>query len=181
MQVRAYRFWSSLLRTGHIPLIDDLPLDDLPDFGPSSLLVDLSGPRPVIPFLGDVLRAEAGLSAHGMTLDQVPARSLLSRLTDRCAQIVADRSAMGFEAEFINRNGRETLYRGLLLPFSSDGERADFVYGVISWKEGAVSGASLPLASLSPADCSILRSKPARPVWRDAAMSDWIQLGRKRN
>ena len=70
-------------------------------------------------------------------LSDVPARSLLSRITDHYMQIIANQAPIGFEAEFVNQRGTTILYRGILLPFSSDDESIDFIYGVINWKEMA--------------------------------------------
>ena len=52
-------------------------------------------------------------------------------------QIIANQAPIGFEAEFVNQRGATILYRGILLPFSSDDETIDFIYGVINWKEMA--------------------------------------------
>ena len=52
-------------------------------------------------------------------------------------QILANQAPIGFEAEFINQRGAAILYRGILLPFSSDDDTIDFIYGVINWKEMA--------------------------------------------
>jgi len=60
---------------------------------------------------------------------------LLSRLTDHYLQIIANRAPIGFEAEFVNARGHNTLYRGILMPFSSHEDTIDFIYGVINWKE----------------------------------------------
>jgi hypothetical protein len=49
-------------------------------------------------------------------------------------QIIANRSPVGFEAEFENPTGETICYRGILMPFSSDGDAIDFIYGVINWK-----------------------------------------------
>ena len=49
-------------------------------------------------------------------------------------QIIANRSPVGFEAEFENPVGETICYRGILMPFSSDGDAIDFIYGVINWK-----------------------------------------------
>ena len=65
----------------------------------------------------------------------MPSRSLLSRLTDHYLQIIANRAPIGFEAEFVATRGHNTLYRGILMPFSSDEDTIDFIYGVINWKE----------------------------------------------
>jgi hypothetical protein len=68
-------------------------------------------------------------------LSDVPSRSLLSRITDHYMQIIANQAPIGFEAEFVNQRGATILYRGILLPFSSDDDTIDFIYGVINWKE----------------------------------------------
>src|SRR3546814_2183242 len=50
-------------------------------------------------------------------------------------QIIANRAPIGFEAEFVGTRGNSTRYRGILMPFSSDEDTIDFIYGVINWKE----------------------------------------------
>src|SRR3546814_1325779 len=66
---------------------------------------------------------------------QIPGRSLLSRLTDHYLQIIANRAPIGFEAEYESDRGVTIMYRGILLPFSSDDDTIDFIMGVINWKE----------------------------------------------
>ena len=65
----------------------------------------------------------------------MPSRSLLSRITDHHLQIIANQAPIGFEAEFVNQRGAAVMYRGILLPFSSDDDTIDFIFGVINWKE----------------------------------------------
>ena len=137
MQVRAYNFWASLLQDRHFPSIEDLDPQDLPTFGPHSVLLDFTSgiEDPAIPFLGGKLAEECGLGAEIRVLSDVPSRSLLSRITDHYMQILANQAPIGFEAEFVNQRGATILYRGILLPFSSDDDTIDFIYGVINWKE----------------------------------------------
>ncbi|MEE4289312.1 MAG: hypothetical protein V2J14_08080, partial [Erythrobacter sp.] len=139
MQVRAYNHWASLLGERSYPSIEDLEPENLPDFGPYSVLLDFSAgiEDPVVQFLGPLLAAECGASTGIEHLSDVPARSLLSRITDHYLQIMANEAPIGFEAEFVNQRGASILYRGILLPFSSDDESIDFIYGVINWKEMA--------------------------------------------
>lgn len=137
MHVRAYNHWVSLLDGRAYPSIDDLDPAGIADFGAHSVLLDFtrSIEDPEIQFLGRALREECGLD-HAITrVAEVPARSLLSRLTDHYLQIIANRAPIGFEAEFVSTRGHQTLYRGILMPFSSTGDRIDFIYGVINWKE----------------------------------------------
>ena len=169
MHVRAYNHWVSLLDGRPYPLIDDLDPANIEDFGPNSVLLDFSAGAddPEVCFLGRALRAECGLDSNIRRISEVPARSLLSRLTDHYLQIIANSAPIGFEAEYVNRRGDNTLYRGILMPLSSDGEAIDFIYGVINWKELADSRTTEEIevavdraaaAGAPIADC---------PVWAD--------------
>ena len=139
MQVRAYNHWASLLGERTFPSIEDLEPADLPDFGPHSVLLDFSSgiEDPMVQYLGATLAQECGATTHIQRLSDVPPRSLLSRITDHYLQIMANQAPIGFEAEFVNQRGASILYRGILLPYSSDDESIDFIYGVINWKEMA--------------------------------------------
>ena len=137
MQVRAYNFWASLLDDHNFPSIEDLDPENLPDFGPHSVLLDFSMgiEDPSVVFLGAKLAAECGSEGPISKLSDVPSRSLLSRITDHHMQIIANQAPIGFEAEFVNQRGVAIMYRGILLPFSSDNDSIDFIFGVINWKE----------------------------------------------
>jgi muconolactone delta-isomerase len=137
MHVRAYNHWVSLLDDRPYPAIADLEPASIADFGANSVLLDFSaGPHdPSVQFIGRALREECGADQAIARISDVPARSLLSRLTDHYLQIIANQAPIGFEAEFVGTRGHATLYRGILMPFSSDGAAIDFIYGVINWKE----------------------------------------------
>jgi hypothetical protein len=152
MHVRAYNYWVSLLDGRDYPSIEDLEPADVTDFAPHSVLLDFtSGPdNPATPYLGTAIRQECGLDSEIRTIDDVPARSLLSRLTDHYMQIIANRAPVGFEAEFVNQRGDNICYRGILMPFSSDGDTIDFIYGVINWKTVAEPAAAKIIAPALP-------------------------------
>jgi hypothetical protein len=136
MHVRAYNYWVSLLNSRDYPSIEDLEPADVQDFAANSVLLDFTAGRdnPATPYIGAAIREECGLDESIKSIDQVPSRSLLSRLTDHYLQIIANRAPIGFEAEFENQRGATICYRGILMPFSSDGDTIDFIYGVINWK-----------------------------------------------
>jgi hypothetical protein len=179
MHVRAYNHWVSLLGGRPYPLIADLEPSRIEDFGEHSVLLDFSGGAqdPRVRFLGGKLRAECGLETEIARTSEVPARSLLSRLTDHYLQIIANNAPIGFEAEYVNLRGDNTLYRGILMPLSSDGEAIDFIYGVINWKEladsqtaaaiaGAVDGVA-PRAERPQVEC---------PVWADGPNAEFDEI-----
>jgi hypothetical protein len=136
MHVRAYNYWVSLLDGRDFPSIEDLEPGDVEDFSANSVLLDFTCGKenPAVPYVGGAIRDECGLDDGMRTIADVPSRSLLSRLTDHYMQIIANRAPVGFEAEFENQRGDNICYRGILMPFSSDGETIDFIYGVINWK-----------------------------------------------
>ena len=175
MQVRAYNHWASLLEDRNFPAIDDLEPEDLPDFGPHSVLLDFTAgvENPGIVYLGTELAKECDISADELqTLSDVPARSLLSRITDHYMQILANQAPIGFEAEFVNQRGATILYRGVLLPYSSDDETIDFIFGVINWKELADQHTSDEL--LLQVDQALEHRPEAAPHRTDdTPMTDW--------
>jgi hypothetical protein len=148
MHVRAYNYWVSLLDGRDFPSIEDLEPAEVDDFAANSVLLDFTcgHDNPALPYVGAVIREECELSDDTRTIADVPSRSLLSRLTDHYLQIIANRSPVGFEAEFENPRGESICYRGILMPFSSDGDAIDFIYGVINWKHVEELAASTPVA-----------------------------------
>jgi hypothetical protein len=170
MHVRAYNHWVSLLGGRPYPSIEDLDPANITDFGPHSVLLDFSAgiENPAIAFLGKALREECALDSSVTHIAQVPSRSLLSRLTDHYLQIIANRAPIGFEAEFVSTRGFNTLYRGILMPFSSDEDSIDFIYGVINWKElvDAETQAKLQ-AEITAAVTTAPKAIATAPVWAD--------------
>ena len=175
MHVRAYNHWVSLLHGRPYPTIGELDPATVPDFGPHGVVLDFSGDPadPAIPFVGEALRAEGGHDRPIGHVSDVPRGSLLSRLTDHIDEIIANHAPIGFEAEFVNQRGRNMMYRGILMPFSSDpaAEEAapiDSIYGVINWKEAPEEAIA---AALSAELGQALREPPAAvvtsPVWAD--------------
>ncbi|HEX2764161.1 MAG TPA: hypothetical protein VHM92_10035 [Allosphingosinicella sp.] len=178
MHVRAYNYWVSLLDGRAYPSINDLEPATLGDFGPNSVLLDFSedSDNPKVSWLGTELRAECDLIGPIRNIRDVPKRSLLSRLTDHYLQIIANRAPIGFEAEFVGQRGRNTLYRGILMPFSSTGETIDFIYGVINWKEIADSGVASAIALEAAAAAASAPQPAAGPVWADGPNAEPLEL-----
>jgi hypothetical protein len=177
MHVRAYNHWVSLLKGRPYPTMEDLDPASIADFGQNSVLLDFSDglDDPRIAFLGRALKEECGLDGGIQRIGEVPSRSLLSRLTDHYLQIIANRAPIGFEAEFVSTRGRNTMYRGILMPFSSDGDCIDFIYGVINWKELVDAATQAALDAELAADLTDARAAPSgsdAPVWADGPAAD---------
>lgn len=183
MHVRAYNHWVSLLDGRDYPSIEDLDPASITDFAPNSVLLDFTAGQgnPATPYVGAAIRAECGLPDDIKQITQVPSRSLLSRLTDHYLQIIANRAPIGFEAEFVNQRGHSICYRGILMPFSSDGDTIDFIYGVINWKDaGVAASVDAPLAAALPPVEAVLELEeeateaeaPEHLAWEDGPLAD---------
>lgn len=175
MHVRAYNHWVSLLGGRDYPAISDLDPGSIADFGPNSVLLDFTGgvEDPAVRFLGRALREECTTDHSIARISDVPGRSLLSRLTDHYLQIIANHAPIGFEAEFVSIRGYPTMYRGILMPFSSDGITIDYIYGVINWKE-LVDAA---MQSQLTAELEEARRTAPRPAVAAAAWADGPSAG----
>jgi hypothetical protein len=174
MHVRAYNYWVSLLNGRPYPSIGDVDPHTIEDFGGNSALLDFSqDPQdPQIAFLGRALRDECGVDQSIQNISQVPSRSLLSRLTDHYMQILANRAPIGFEAEFTSHRGHNTLYRGILMPLSSNGDTIDFIYGVINWKDLADHSTANALEGEVDRAIAAAPSVGECPVWADGPNAD---------
>lgn len=173
MHVRAYNYWVSLLDGRAYPSVQDLEPENLDDFGPHSVLLDFSNgtENPAVSFIGRALREECQLDGSIRHISDVPSRSLLSRLTDHYLQIIANCAPIGFEAEFVSQRGKNTMYRGILMPLSSDGDSIDFIYGIINWKEVA-DGNMLAGLVKEVSRAAAAPSVEASPVWADGPHAD---------
>ncbi len=178
MHVRAYNYWSSLLEDRAYPSIEDLDPASIEDFGANSILIDFTSGRedPAIVWLGKAIREECGIEGKIESIAEVPPRSLLSRLTDHYMQIIANQAPVGFEAEFENGAGKDMLYRGILMPFSSNDEAIDFIFGVISWKEAVDEPTALALHAEIEDAMAGFEPVPAEPAPAEPEDEDALEL-----
>ncbi|KKC27518.1 hypothetical protein [Sphingomonas sp. SRS2] len=162
MHVRAYEMWLSLLDGRDYPAIDDLDSEQLGEFGPYSVLLDFTADRanPTIAYLGSALREEGELGADVQTVADVPQRAIMARLTEHYSEILDNRAPVGFEAEFVSLRGQPMLYRGILMPYSSDGQVIDLIHGVVNWKEPGEHSLSADIIEA----VTIAFAGPAQPV-----------------
>ncbi|MET0249481.1 MAG: hypothetical protein ABW164_07105 [Sphingobium sp.] len=160
-----------MLGERHLPSIEDLSPDQMKEFGPNCVLLDLSrdSGNPAIAYLGSAVQRECAAAGPIAYLADVPPNSLLSRLTDPSREVIARGAPVTFESDFVNERGAQLVYRGLLMPFSSDGRAVDFMLGVISWKEHASIGESDAIArEMRDALRSARAPLTSAPLWAQA-------------
>ncbi|MBO9580849.1 MAG: hypothetical protein J7498_08155 [Sphingobium sp.] len=178
MHIRAYNYWASLLNDRNLPSIEDLNPSEIEDFGSHSVLLDFTGGMddPAIAFMGTAIAAQCDLDGPIGNISEIPPRTLLSRLTDHYLQIIANAAPIGFEAEFTNQRGNEILYRGIMMPFSSNDEDIDFVYGVINWKEVVNDTVSAAIVAEALEQATTATVTNITPLW-DRALEIVDEIG----
>jgi len=170
MHLRAYNHWASMLDRRRFPSVADLANGALGDIAPHSVLLDVSESAhgPSIAYLGERLATECGAGeATLQRLADAPEGSLLARLTGHYETVLLNRAPTGFEAEFTGLRGLMLLYRGILLPFSSDDTTIDFVLAVINWKEEAESSPDRPVLVEQTPACRRTPSAALLTNWAD--------------
>jgi hypothetical protein len=133
---RIASYWEEIKGDRPFPSLKDVEAARLEDIRANCFVIDISESveMPVVRFVGEAL-SEGGTVAHsGDTLSSVPKRSLLGRISEHFLECVANGSPVGIEAEYDNDQGETVLYRGVVVPFSDDGEHIDFVLGAINSK-----------------------------------------------
>ena len=136
MHLRALNYWRSLLKGRMFPSVTDLDSRQTTSFSDHSLLLEFSEgyERPWLRAIGRALREECGVPPGALDFRSVPEQSLIARLTDHFPEVMRTRQPVNFEAEHPSQAGCNALYRGVLMPLSSDGTEIDYIYGVINWK-----------------------------------------------
>ncbi|MCJ8190889.1 hypothetical protein [Sphingomicrobium aestuariivivum] len=136
MQVRAYNYWYSLLDGRDFPSIDDLKPADLQNFALNSVLMDFTNGAedPTLPYVGQAIRTQCGVGESIEKLSEVPRDSMLGAVAEHYERLMECRAPVGFESGSAEEVGDGPVYRGILMPFSSDDRTIDFVYAVVNWK-----------------------------------------------
>ncbi len=130
-----YDCWAGLAGDQDIPPLKALAPESIAPYKNNMVLIDLRDPdnEPTLQVVGQLLRQDVDQDLVLAGISEIPRRTLLSRITDHYMEVLANKSPISFDAEFHNKAREKILYRGILLPFSDDGENINFILGAIRW------------------------------------------------
>jgi len=130
-----YDCWAGLAGDQDIPPLKALAPESIAPYKNNMVLIDLRDPNnePTLQVIGQLLRQDVDQDLVLAGISEIPRRTLLSRITDHYMEVLANKSPISFDAEFNNKAKEKILYRGILLPFSDDGENINFILGAIRW------------------------------------------------
>ena len=134
LQVLAYHDWVSAANGREFPSLADMQGMAGDAALDASFVLnigdDILNPRFI--HVGSDLLTDCDVGCKLNSIDDVPARTLLSRLSDKYLESYSNRVPVGYEASFEDRLNRRVSYRGILLPLSSDGRNVDHVWGLVN-------------------------------------------------
>lgn len=130
-----YEYWEKLTDGTSLPALKDMSREQIAPFKNYLTLLDLreNVNQPTFQVVGQALQEDLETDLTHKTVNEVPRRSMLSRVVDHYREVLANRVPIAFEAEFVNSGGEKALYRGILLPFSDDKENINFILGGVRW------------------------------------------------
>jgi hypothetical protein len=143
---RIAAYWEEIKGDRHFPAITDIDSSRLEEVKSNCFVLDVgeSVEQPTIRFVGEALSESGTVAQAGDTLASVSKRSLFGRISLHYLECVANGTPIGIEAEYDDDNGNTVLYRGVILPFSDDGQTIDFVLGAINFKIRPAQSAEAP-------------------------------------
>ncbi|MBL4800837.1 MAG: hypothetical protein JKY45_03015, partial [Emcibacter sp.] len=130
-----YNYWFGLADDCGIPSLTSLNPDDIAPYKNNMVLIDLRDTKdePTLQVIGQLLSQDLDMDLSLKGISEIPRRTLLSRITDHYMEVLANKSPISFDAEFLNKEHKKIFYRGILLPFSDDGQSINFILGAIRW------------------------------------------------
>lgn len=130
-----YEYWEKLAGESGLPALKNMNRDEIAPFKKNLVLIDLRNGhhQPTFQVIGQDLQEDLENDLTNKPVNDVPRRTMLSRVTDHYLEVLANRVPIAFEAEFVNRNSEKALYRGILLPFSDDDQNINFILGGVRW------------------------------------------------
>ena len=136
LNMRLMAFWWGRKSNRRFPTLEDFDPDALADIWPHFFtLVSRDPPqKSVFRFVGDAL-AETLSGAEGkITIDSLTKDSLLEHATRDIDDVLEKRVPIVTSGEYFDPGGNAIVFRGILLPVSSDQQTIDFIVGTARCK-----------------------------------------------
>jgi hypothetical protein len=125
---RVLHYWESLRGERPFPSLADIENGEVPDFWPWCFVLDTQRdyPTPYFQYLGKDLAKYSGIYLSGKDDWRM---TLLDKAAMHLDRTLAGREPILIEDELVRFDGRELLFRSIMLPLSDDGETITHVLG----------------------------------------------------
>ena len=125
---RLLNYWDSLCDGRPFPALSDMDGSTIPDIWPWCFVVDTrrNYSTPYFQYLGKDLAKYSGIYLSGKDDWRM---TLLDKAASHLDQTLTAREPIIIEDELVRYDGKQLLFRSIMLPLSDDGEKIDHVLG----------------------------------------------------
>lgn len=144
LQLAALRYYEALRGVEALAPMESFAPNGDDRIHSHGIMLDLSlnAEQPAVQWIGAEIASQCGVADDDTALPERVPQSLLDVLTAHLDGVRTTKDPLAFEAAFTAADGRKIPTRGVLLPFTSDGDQVDFVYGVMNWFTGTAAARS---------------------------------------
>ena len=131
---RLLDYWVDLSEDRRFPALQDFNVSEINEFRSNCFVLAIEDPvyKSRFRYVGEALREDAGIELSNMSIDGAPDGTLISQLAAEFGEVIRKQRPVGFEGQFVTKDGANALYRGVLLPFGNEDSRVENVIGAIS-------------------------------------------------
>lgn len=131
---RLLDYWVDLSEERRFPALQEFNVSEIKEFRSNCFVLAIEDPvyKSRFRYVGEALREDADIDLTNMTIDGAPDGTLISQLAAEFGEVIRKQRPVGFEGQFVTKDGANALYRGVLLPFGSGDSRVENVIGAIS-------------------------------------------------
>jgi hypothetical protein len=136
MTFRLLSYWNKLKGEREIPSIKEVNITELGEVWGFCFTICLDDEEKVDEFqyFGAELVALTGVDLSGLNVEKSLPGTMMAQLMDFYPQVILLRSPVSKASKCL-QNGCEILYRSLIVPFSSDGNKVDFLMGTTNFRQ----------------------------------------------
>lgn len=131
---RLLDYWTELCGDSRFPKLQDFNVSEIKEFRSNCFVLAIEDPayQSRFRYVGESLRQDAGVDLTDGPIDSAPEGTLISRLTSEFGEVIRKQRPVGFEGQYVTKEGANAVYRGVLLPFGGEDSRVENVIGAIS-------------------------------------------------
>ena len=176
LSMRLWGHWDALRGGDALPSRTRFTAAAGSDLRQNGFTIEIAGGtgEPVFRFVGKEVIEEYGQDPTGRPVGDVPAQSVLGWVAKNLADVMANKSPIGCEDKTVVGDYQINL-RGVLLPFSEDRQRIDYIVGAVTFKKMLAETTFDDPVAEPPTDTeSIAAEEPAEPVEAPAATDEAV-------
>ncbi len=126
---RILSYWRDLAPDGELPSLSSIQTAELSKLRPACFILDVGGPSPVFPYVGEVHATHHGSDLTGRPIEAAGADTLLGCSVEYLDEVLSVKIPITYGGTFTGADGQPVPYRSILLPLSDDGETINGILG----------------------------------------------------